>query len=120
MVKKSPRHKKRERTKEQKKSSWGAVLVSFLKEFFLNFAGPGHLYYDENLTDAGKKRKKLLWGTIMLVIALVSALLPLEAWNMIVPDVLAGKIFIAAICECFAVFIGSRGIIMLKEALKKE
>lgn len=54
------------------------------------------------------------------MIALVSALLPLEAWNMIVPDVLAGKIFIAAICECFAVFIGSRGIIMLKEALKKE
>ena len=44
----------------------------------------------------------------------------LKAWNMIVPDVLAGKIFIIAICECFAVFIGSRGIIMLKEALKKE
>ena len=44
----------------------------------------------------------------------------LKAWNMIVSDVLAGKIFIVAICECFAVFIGSRGIIMLKEALKKE
>ena len=37
--------------KEQKKSSWGAVLVSFLKEFLLNsFEAPGHLYYDENLT----------------------------------------------------------------------
>ena len=32
--------------KEQKKSSWGAVLVSFLKEFLLNsFEAPGHLYY---------------------------------------------------------------------------
>ena len=38
--------------KEQKKSSWGAVLVSFLKEFLLNsFEAPGHLYYDENLTN---------------------------------------------------------------------
>ena len=55
MVKKSSRYKKRERTKKQKKSSWGAVLVSFLKELFLNFSGPGRLYYDENLTEAGKK-----------------------------------------------------------------
>ena len=38
--------------KEQKKSSWGAVLVSFLKEFLLNsFEAPGHLYYDDNLTN---------------------------------------------------------------------
>ena len=46
--------------KEQKKSSWGAVLVSFLKEFLLNsFEAPGHLYYDENLTNEGKRKKKL-------------------------------------------------------------
>ena len=44
--------------KEQKKSSWGAVLVSFLKEFLLNsFEAPGHLYYDENLTNEGKRKK---------------------------------------------------------------
>lgn len=95
-------------------------MVSFLKELFLNFSGPGHLYYDENLTDAGKKRKKLLWGSIMLIMMLVTALLPLKIWNMIVPDVLAGKIFVTVICEGFAVFIGSIGIIMIKEALKKE
>ena len=29
--------------KEQKKSSWGAALVSFFKEYLLNFSGPGHL-----------------------------------------------------------------------------
>ena len=46
--------------KEQKKSSWGAVLVSFLKEFLLNsFEAPGHLYYDENLTNEGKKKENL-------------------------------------------------------------
>ena len=46
--------------KEQKKSSWGAVLVSFLKEFLLNsFEAPGHLYYDENLTNRRKKKEKL-------------------------------------------------------------
>lgn len=45
--------------KEQKKSSWGAVLVSFLKEFLLNsFEAPGHLYYDENLTNEEKGYNK--------------------------------------------------------------
>lgn len=56
----------------------------------------------------------------MLIVTLVSALLPLKIWNMIVSDVLTGKIFIAVICEDFAVFIGSIGIIMIKDALKKE
>lgn len=47
--------------KEQKKSSWGAVPVSFLKEFLLNsFEAPGHLYYDENLTNEGKRKIKIL------------------------------------------------------------
>ena len=47
--------------KEQKKSSWGAVLVSFLKEFLLNsFEAPGHLYYDENLTNEGKRKKNYI------------------------------------------------------------
>ena len=47
--------------KEQKKSSWGAVLVSFLKEFLLNsFEAPGHLYYDENLLM--KEKKKIIFG----------------------------------------------------------
>ena len=44
--------------KEQKKSSCGAVLVSFLKEFLLNsFEAQGHFYYDENLTNEGKRKK---------------------------------------------------------------
>jgi hypothetical protein len=46
---------------EQKKSSWGAVLVSFLKEFLLNsFEAPNHLYYDENLTNEGKRKKNYI------------------------------------------------------------
>lgn len=47
--------------KEQKKSSWGAAMVSFFKEYLFNFSGPGHLYYDENLTNEGK-RKKIIFG----------------------------------------------------------
>ena len=61
--------------KEQKKSSWGAVLVSFFKEIFLNFQGPGHLDYEETLTHEGKRRKNAIWRTIMLVQA-AAALLP--------------------------------------------
>lgn len=54
--------------KEQKKSSWGAVLVSFLKEFLLNsFEAPGHLYYDENLTNEGKRKKNYIWRVLLLV-----------------------------------------------------
>ena len=53
--------------KEQKKSSWGAVLVSFLKEFLLNsFEAPGHLYYDENLTNEGKRKKNYIWSSFRL------------------------------------------------------
>ena len=56
--------------KEQKKSSWGAVLVSFLKEFLLNsFETPGHLYYDENLTNEGKRKKNYIWRVLLLVTA---------------------------------------------------
>ena len=55
--------------KEQKKSSWGAVLVSFLKEFLLNsFEAPGHLYYDENFylqPVSGQHRGKQKEGSIL-------------------------------------------------------
>ena len=34
-------------------------MVSFFKEYLFNFSGPGHLYYDENLTNEGKKKEKL-------------------------------------------------------------
>ena len=79
--------------KEQKKSSWGAVLVSFLKEFLLNsFEAPGHLYYDENLTNEGKRKKNYIWRVLLLVTAVGVALLPVIAWNMFVPDVLWAKI----------------------------
>ena len=75
--------------KEQKKSFWGAVLVSFLKEFLLNsFEAPGHLYYDENLTNEGKRKKNYIWRVRLLVTAVGVALLPFIAWNMFVPDVL--------------------------------
>lgn len=82
--------------KEQKKSSWGAVLVSFLKEFLLNsFEAPGHLYYDENLTNEGKRKKNYIWRVLLLVTAVGVALLPVIAWNMFVPDVLS----LASVCR---------------------
>ncbi|RGC79142.1 hypothetical protein [Faecalimonas umbilicata] len=36
--------------KEQKKSSWGAAMVSFFKEYLFNFSGPGHLFEFPNET----------------------------------------------------------------------
>lgn len=106
--------------KEQKKSSWGAVLVSFFKEIFLNFQGPGHLDYEETLTHEGKRRKNAIWRTIMLVQAAAAALLPFAIWNMIVPDVLWGKIFIVVGCEGFAVFSGIVGINMVKDEMEED
>lgn len=106
--------------KEQKKSSWGAVLVSFFKELFLNFQGPGHLYYEENLTHEGKRRKNAIWRTVMLVQAVAAALLPFAIWNMIVPDVLWGKLFIVVGCEGFAVFSGIVGINIVKDEMEED
>ena len=53
--------------KEQKKSSWGAAMVSFFKEYLFNFSGPGHLYYDENLTNEGKRKKNYIWRVLLPV-----------------------------------------------------
>lgn len=55
--------------KEQKKSSWGAAMVSFFKEYLFNFSGPGYLYYDENLTNEGKRKKNYIWRVLLLVTA---------------------------------------------------
>lgn len=107
--------------KEQKKSSWGAVLVSFLKEFLLNsFESPGHLYYDENLTNEGKRKKNYIWRVLLLVTAVGVALLPFIAWNMFVPDVLWEKIVTVVVCEGYVVFIVSMEIIQIKDELKED
>ena len=106
--------------KEQKKSSWGAALVSFFKEYLLNFSGPGHLEYDENLTNEGKRKKKYIWKVLLLVTVVVSALLPFIAWNMFVPDVLWGKLFTVVMCEGYVVFIVSMEILAVKDELKED
>ena len=107
--------------KEQKKSFWGAVLVSFLKEFLLNsFEAPGHLYYDENLTNEGKRKKNYIWRVLLLVTAVGVALLPFIAWNMFVPDVLWAKIVTVVVCEGYVVFIVSMEIIQIKDELKED
>lgn len=72
--------------KEQKKSSWGAAMVSFFKEYLFNFSGPGHLYYDENLTNEGKRKKNYIWRVLLLVTAVGVALLPFIAWNIFTSD----------------------------------
>ena len=106
--------------KEQKKSSWGAALVSFFKEYLLNFSGPWHLSYDENLTHEGKRKKKYIWRVLLLFIAAVSALLPFIAWNMFVPDVLWAKIVTVVMCEGYTVFIVSMEILEVKDELKED
>ena len=106
--------------KEQKKSSWGAAMVSFFKEYLFNFSGPGHLYYDENLTNEGKRKKNYIWRVLLLVTAVGVALLPFIAWNMFVPDVLWAKIFAVVMCEGYAVFIVSMEIIEVKDELRED
>ena len=106
--------------KEQKKSSWGAAMVSFFKEYLFNFSGPGHLYYDENLTNEGKRKKNYIWRVLLLVTAVGVALLPFIAWNMFVPDVLWAKIVTAVICEGFVLFIVGLEILEVKNELKED
>ena len=106
--------------KEQKKSSWGAAMVSFFKEYLFNFSGPGHLYYDENLTNEGKRKKNYIWRVLSLVTAAGIALLPFIAWNMIVPDVLWGKIAVLVLCEGFTAFIVGMEILEIKDELKED
>lgn len=106
--------------KEQKKSSWGSALVSFFKEYLLNFSGPGHLYYDENLTNEGKRKKSYIWRVLLLVTAVGVSLLPFIAWNMFVPDVLWAKIITVLMCESYAVFIVSMEILKIKDELKED
>ena len=78
--------------KEQKKSSWGAVLVSFLKEFLLNsFEAPGHLYYDENLTNEGKRKKNYIWRVLLLVTA--------EYYGAAEPPVRCGESHLSGLTE---------------------
>ena len=84
-------------------SGYGVVF----KEYLFNFSGSGHLYYDENLTNAGKRKKNYIWRVLLLVTAVGVALLPFIAWNMFVPDVLWAKIFAVVMCEGYAVFIVS-------------
>ena len=52
--------------------------------------------------------------------AIPFAFLPLVAWNMVVPDVLWGKIVMVVICESFAVFMGGGGLVRIKDGLKKD
>ena len=106
--------------KEQKKSSWGAAMVSFFKEYLFNFSGPGHLYYDENLTNEGKRKKNYIWRVLLLVTAVGVALLPFIAWNMFVPDVLWAKIVTVVVCEGYVIFIVGMEIIQIKDELKED
>lgn len=106
--------------KEQKDSSWGAALVSFLKEYLFNFSGPGHLYYDENLTHEGKRKKKYIWRVLLLVTAAAVALLPLFAWNMFAPEVLWAKIVTVVGCEGFSAFIVIMELLEVKDELRED
>ena len=56
----------------------------------------------------------------MLVQEVAAALLPFAIWNMIVPDVLWGKIFVVVGCEGFAVFSGIVGINIVKDEMEED
>ena len=68
-------------------SSWGAAVVSFLKEYFLN---PGestlHYDYDDELSQEGKRKKNLIWGPLILSSGVVIALLPILRWEVVAEE----------------------------------
>lgn len=78
---------------KRKKSTWGAAVVSFLKEFFLNSSDPGvHLEYDENLAEEGKRKKKRIWAVIFVLQGLFFASTIIWRWDVYVEYPFAGAV----------------------------
>lgn len=122
------KHKSKRRAKPQKtvpqrplKSSWGAAVVSFLKEFFLNVGDSWYnLSYEEDLSDEGKRKKDLIWGPILLISAVLTALLPFYRWEFVVEQSLPVRFFLVLAVEAVAIGIGIGSIVMIKNAIKTK
>lgn len=122
------KHKSKMRAEPQKavpqrplKSSWGAAVVSFLKEFFLNFGdGLFHLSYEEDLSDEGIRKKDLIWGPLFLITAVSIAFLPFYRWEVVVEQSVPMRFFLVLVLEAVAIGIGIGGIVMIKNAITKR
>ena len=76
---------------KRKKSTWGAAVVSFLKEFFLNSGDIGvHWEYEENLADEGSRKKKLIWAVIFVLQGIFFASTIIWRWDVYAEHPFAG------------------------------
>ncbi len=125
MSKKS-KHKSKRKAKPLKmapqrplKSSWGAAVVSFLKEFWLHAWDSWYsLSYEEDLSVEGKRKKDLIWGAIILISAVLTALLPFYRWEFLVEEPIPIRIFFVLLLEAGAIGMGIGSIVMIKNAIK--
>lgn len=114
------KHQKAE-TQHPLKSSWGAAVLSFLKEFFLNFGDSWyHLSYDEDLSEEGMRKKDLIWAPIFLITAIVFALLPFFRWEVIAEQSIPIRFFLSLGVEVAAIGMGTAGIVKMRHAIKNR
>ncbi len=93
--------------------------MSFLKEFWLNHGVGGHHYnFDEELSDEGLWKKKLIWAPNLLVAAAVLAVFPFYRKEAFALEPTPIEVFIFCVFEVTAIGIGINGIVQIKEAIE--
>lgn len=102
-------------------SSWGAAVVSFLKEYFLN---PGkstlHYDYDDELSQEGKRKKNLIWGPLILSSGVVITLLPILRWEVVAEESWPVRIFTTLVVVAAGIGMGISGFLIIKNSLKSK
>lgn len=120
------KHKSKGRAKAKKtvsqpslKSSWGGAVVSFLKEFWLDRGVGGyHHNFDEDLNDEGLWKKKLIWASQLLIMAVVLAVFPFYRKEAFAAESAPTAIFTFFIFEVTAIGMGIGGIVKIKKAIR--
>ncbi len=103
------------------RSSWGAAIVSFLKEFFLN-SGDTILHYDyeDELSREGKRKKNLIWGPLLLSGGISIALLPVLRWDAVTEESWAVQIFSSLVVVVAGIGMAIHGFLKIKHSLKSK
>lgn len=100
-------------------SSWHSAVISSIKETFLNHGVGGHHHsFDDELSDDGLWKKKLIWASKFLILAVIIAIFPFLSNHFWSEDSVAMEIFVFVIFELTAIALGISGIVSIKDAIK--
>lgn len=120
------KHKSQSRAKPPKtvpqhssNSTWRAAMASYLKEFWLNHGVGGyHHSFDEDLSNEGLWKKKLIWAPQLLITAVILAVFPFFSKDFFTTESVPMGIFIFLVFEATAISMCIVGIVKIRDALK--